>query len=275
VEQRFLLRLATSASLSVLAMLTTFASGVSDGGHCVGAGAIVGCPDVSGEVGGGGATLIGEGSSPGAPGGSGNPGGGSGSGAGSGGDDEPCVEVVVGLCYGEGSVPKAGDSEPATPAVTISDIAHFRPDPPTQRMQPDGWMVVGLPTNIYARSTTHVVSGSLLGAPAEVRFTPVSWHWSYGDGDTTTLPTPGATWQSLGLDEFDATPTSHIYRASGTYVIDLDVSYTVAYRFDGGPWIPLAGTVVLAAPPLTATAGDAVTVLVDRDCASDPRGPGC
>jgi hypothetical protein len=33
--------------------------------------------------------------------------------------------------------------------------------------------------------------------------------------------------------------------------------------------------IVLAANDLVATAGDAVTVLVDRDCTRTPRGPGC
>ncbi len=245
---------------------------------------------MSGEVGGGGATLIGEGSNPGSPGsgggssGGGNGNGSSGGGTGSGGSDgagqqptTPCQEVVEGYCQGDGQ-PKPGDaveSDPGTPAITLSDVAHFRPEPPQQRMQPDGWMVVGLPANIYARTSPHVVSGSLLGAPAEVRFTPYSWHWTYGDGRTARHSTPGSTWQSLGLAEFDATPTSHVYRASGTYVIDLDVSYSVAYRFAGGPWTPLAGTIVLPAPPLTATAGEAVTVLVDRNCTTAPRGPGC
>jgi len=77
-------------------------------------------------------------------------------------------------------------------------------------------MVVGLPTNFYARTGTHIVSGALLGSPADVRFTPVGYRWRYGDSSAARLTTPGATWQALGLREFDATPTSHTYRAAGT-----------------------------------------------------------
>jgi hypothetical protein len=142
-------------------------------------------------------------------------------------------------------------------------------------MQPDGWMVVGLPTNFYAQIDRHIVAGTLLGASADVRFTPVAYRWRYGDGSSARLATKGAAWAPLGLREFDATATSHVYRASGTYVIELDVEYTAEYRFAGGSWTSLSGIIVLPANDLLATAGDAVTVLVDRDCAQPPSGPGC
>jgi hypothetical protein len=268
------------------------------GGDCDLILAATGCPNISGEIGGGGATLSGNQSKPGTPGGGsgggpgssgdqskpGAPGGGSGGGPGSSGNSgsgtgpaRPCEEVFAGYCYGEGQ-PKPGEGgavSPGTPAVTLSDIAQFRPQPPTQRMQPDGWMIVGLDTNFYAPVERHVVSGTLLGAPADVRFTPVAYRWRYGDSTSARLTTKGATWQALGLREFDPTPTSHVYRASGTYVIELDVEYTAEYRFDGGTWIALRGIIVLPANRLVATAGDAVTVLVDRGCAQPPAGPGC
>lgn len=238
----------------------------------------LGCPDVGGSVQEDGATLEGELTVGGSPGGSaGGPGvtgnGGSGSSAL---PPMPCEEVFAGLCYGDGQgKPGEGDAAPGIPTVTIADIATFRPLEPRQWMQPDGWMVVGLPVNFVASTGQHVVSGTLLGAPAEVRFTPIGYRWRYGDGTSARLTAPGASWQALGLSEFDATPTSHVYRASGTYVIELDVEFAVEYRFAGGGWRPLAGTVVRPANDLVAVAGEAVTVLVDRDCATSPSGPGC
>lgn len=236
-----------------------------------------GCPEVGGEVGGDGATLTGDQRIPGSPGGSGAGPGGSGGSGGSVEPPRPCEEVFAGLCYGEGQDKpgEEGELAPGIPPLMLSDIAHFRPQPATQRMQPDGWMVVGLDTNFYALIDRHVVAGSLLGAPADVRFTPVAYRWTYGDGSSARLTTKGATWQAQGLSEFDPTATSHVYRASGTYFIDLDVEYTAEYRFGGGGWVPLSGTIVLPANRLVATAGDAVTVLVDRHCAQPPAGPGC
>lgn len=171
----------------------------------------------------------------------------------------------------------ADDSDASGPQIiTLADIATFTPQSPMQYMQPDRWMVVGLPTNFYTDIAPHVVSGQLLGQPADVRFTPFAYAWNYGDGTAVTHPTPGATWQSLGLNEFDPTPTSHIYEAEGTYTITLTVAYTAEYRYAGGPWTRIAGYLELPANELIAEAtSDAVTVLVDRDCTRAPRGPGC
>lgn len=168
------------------------------------------------------------------------------------------------------------DATDASPTVTIADIASFSPQAAVQFMQPDGWMVVGLPANFYARIDAHVVSGTLLGAPADVRFTPRAYRWDYGDGSAAVHGTPGDTWEALGLAEFDATTTSHVYTAEGEYTIALTVVYTAEYRWAGGPWTGIAGAVELPANPLQAVAAsDAVTVLVDRDCTSAPAGPGC
>ena len=171
----------------------------------------------------------------------------------------------------------ADDADASGPQViTLADIATFTPQSPVQYMQPDRWMVVGLPTNFYTDIAPHVVSGQLLGQPADVRFTPFAYAWNYGDGTAVTHPTPGATWQALGLNEFDPTPTSHIYEAEGTYTITLTVAYAAEYRYAGGPWTRIAGYLELPANELVAEAtGDAVTVLVDRDCTRAPRGPGC
>ena len=261
------------SAAAVLLFLSTGVPMAQSSGACNDFLAATGCPNVGGEVGDGGATLSGNQTTPGSPGG-----GGGGSGGGSGGSAEPprpCEEVFAGLCYGDGQDKPGDEVAPGIPPITLSDIAHFRPQPATQRMQPDGWMVVGLDTNFYALIERHIVSGSLLGAPADVRFTPVAYRWSYGDGSNARVTTRGTTWQAQGLSEFDPTPTSHVYRASGTYLIDLDVEYTAEYRFAGGGWVPLSGTIVLPANRLVATAGDAVTVLVDRHCAQPPAGPGC
>jgi hypothetical protein len=163
----------------------------------------------------------------------------------------------------------------ATPAVTLTDISTFRPTPGTDHMQPDGWTVAGLDTNFYAAASPQVVPGTLLGRPAEVRFTPVGFHWDYGDGTAADRSTPGGTWDQLHVAEFDPTPTSHVYAALGDYTIRLRIDYRAEYRFDGPAFVPIAGTITLPANDLRVTVGDAKTVLVNRDCAVDPGGPGC
>ena len=165
--------------------------------------------------------------------------------------------------------------EAPTAPITLADIASFRPTVGTAGMEPNGWMVTGLHTNFFSAATTHVVDGELLGAPAAVRFTPRSFAFDYGDGGSARTATGGGSWASLGLAEFDPTPTSHVYTTSGTFTIDISVAFGAEYTLDGQTWTPIAGTLSVPAARFTAVAGDATTVLVARDCRANPRGPGC
>lgn len=166
-------------------------------------------------------------------------------------------------------------AEPGIPPITIRDIASFVPTPGRQQMEPDGWAVAGLDTNFYAITGSHVVNGTLLGRPADVRFTPTSYRWNYGDGTTATKTTKGDTWAALGIAEFEPTPTSHVYEQVGDYRITLSIVFVAEYRFDGGAWRPVIGSLTLPANDLYIRAGTAKTVLVEQDCLANPGGPGC
>jgi hypothetical protein len=173
-------------------------------------------------------------------------------------------------CY---EVAEPGD--PGIPTITVRDIASFVPTPGRQQMEPDGWTVAGLDTNFYAITGAHVVNGRLLGRPADVRFTPTSYRWNYGDGSSATKSTKGGTWEALGIDEFERTPTSHVYDELGDYTITLSIVFAAEYRFNGGPWRPVVGTLTLPANDLQIRVGTAKTVLVEHDCLANPSGPGC
>jgi len=163
----------------------------------------------------------------------------------------------------------------STLVVTLSDIAAFRPSADANLMEPNGWAVTGLPTNFYSTGGRQIQSGTLLGTAADVRFTPVAWTWTYGDGTSTRSSTSGASWAALGIPEFDETPTSHVYAARGTYTITLAINYRAEYRLGTGPWTPIAGTLRVPSNPLTIAVGSMTTVLVDKDCRQNPSGPGC
>lgn len=162
-----------------------------------------------------------------------------------------------------------------TPAITITDIATFIPTPGRQQMEPDGWTIAGLDTNFYAITEPHVVNGTLLARPADVRFTPIAYLWAYGDGTSATRSTRGGTWASQGIAEFEPTPTSHVYEQLGDYTITLSIAFAAEYRFAGSPWRPVVGTITLPANDLHIRAGTAKTVLVEQDCLANPAGPGC
>ena len=159
--------------------------------------------------------------------------------------------------------------------ITLDDIATFRPVIGGSGMEPNGWIVTGLDTNFFSSASTHVVTGVLLDAPAAVRFTPRSWLFDYGDGSSARTATGGASWAVLGVREFDPTATSHIYASPGTFTIDIAVQFGAEYSLDGQGWTAISGTLSVPAARFTATAGDAKTVLVARDCLANPSGPGC
>ncbi|MCU1558748.1 MAG: uncharacterized protein JWN09_2743 [Microbacteriaceae bacterium] len=163
----------------------------------------------------------------------------------------------------------------AVSAVTLRDLVNFKPVVGIDNMEPNGWMVVGLHTNFYATVNVQAQDGQLLARPASVQFTPVRYHWAYGDRTSASLAVMGNSWAAQGIKEFDATPTSHIYTAAGTYNIDLVMEFSAQYRFADGPWTAIVGTIPVQANRLVATAGDAKTVLVERDCSKRPSGPGC
>ncbi|WP_022898977.1 PKD domain-containing protein [Humibacter albus] len=161
------------------------------------------------------------------------------------------------------------------PDLSLSDLASFYPSKPSVSAEPNGWAVIGLDTNFFSDAKTHTASGTLLGQSASVRFSPVGFHWEYGDGGKATTTSAGSSWQALGVPEFSRTATSHVYSTEGSYSVSLTVSYSAQYRVASGPWLDVPGTLTLSAPTFTVLASDAKTVLVQRDCLLDPGGPGC
>ena len=159
--------------------------------------------------------------------------------------------------------------------MTVADLVNFRPVVPVAGMEPAGWMVIGLDTNFWVSVVPDVQTGDLLGAPASVRFSPVAFHWDYGDGTTRTTTVAGASWDRLGVAEFDPTATSHVYADTGQYTVSVTVDVAAEYTYQGSEWVGIEGTIPVASVPLTGRAVHVDTVLVDQDCTADPTGPGC
>lgn len=166
------------------------------------------------------------------------------------------------------------ETEIEIPEFTVNDLAVFAPPPPALEAEPAGVGIVGMPVNFVVAATTHTASGELLGFPLQVRFTPISYDFSYGDGTASTTTTGGATWPSLGLAQFTATATSHAYGARGTYTTSVDVNYAAALDLGGG-WFEIPGTLTLSTAGSTVEIFEVHTALVERTCLEDPAGPGC
>lgn len=261
--------LRVGATLTVAATLTLIAvdDAQAERASCSASDVLTGgCVDAS--VGDDDVTLTGTATSPGSGGSSGS--------KGSGHAAPPpftCQIFVANRCLVR--VARPGPAAPPAQPVTLRDIASFRPAPGVQFMQPNGWVVPGLDANFYSVVDQQLVNGTLLGQPATVRFTPVSWHWNYGDGSAAVRSTKGATWAAQGLRDFDRTATSHVYETEGEYVIRLSIDFRAEYRFGATGFIPIAGRINLPANDLRVTVTGAKTVLVEHDCVANPGGPGC
>lgn len=163
---------------------------------------------------------------------------------------------------------------PATPVITITDLARFAPAPTVATAEPGNVGIVDLPANFTASAQTQVQTGELFGLPLTVRFTPRTYLYDYGDGTTATLTTPGRTWESLGQPQFTPTPTTHVYRERGDYIATVTIGYSVEIDLGAG-WVPLAGQMTIPGTPQAIRILEAHTALVAHTCDEDPDGIGC
>lgn len=175
---------------------------------------------------------------------------------------------------GDAAQPDEGAESPGMPPVTITDLASFSPAKGTVLGEPDNLGVAGLPTNFVTEAATHVRSGQLFGFPIDVRFTPVSYTFHYGDGQSRTHSSPGSSWDSLGQAQFTPTDTSHTYAERGTYDASVDIAYTAEIDLGVG-WFPIEGRLDIAGSAQQIRIFEAHTALVARTCAEQPSAPGC
>lgn len=175
---------------------------------------------------------------------------------------------------GEAPEPEEGEESPGLPPITITDLASFSPAKGSVLAEPDNLGVAGLPTNFVTEAQAHVRSGELFGFPIDVRFTPVSYTFHYGDGQTDTTSSPGSSWQSLGQAQFTPTDTSHTYTERGTYDARVDIAYTAEIDLGVG-WFPIDGQLDIPGPTQQIRIFEAHTALVARTCVEQPSAPGC
>ncbi|WP_404312177.1 hypothetical protein LG314_12910 [Agrococcus terreus] len=166
-------------------------------------------------------------------------------------------------------------AEPAAPVapITIEDLAAFRPTVGELVVEPDGWGVVGTPTNFYATAESHTMQGELLGSQVTVRWTPTTYAFDYGDGTTQTTEGSGAAWRGTG-EQWTETSTSHAYTSRDDVTASLTVTFTAEVDAGGG-WFRVPGSLPVEAPAVPVKVFEVDTVLTAGDCAAAPTAPGC
>lgn len=168
----------------------------------------------------------------------------------------------------------AEPADPGFPVVTLADLVSFRPVTPELTGEPAGFGVVGMPANFVTAASEQQLTGTLLGYPVTVRFTPTAFVFSYGDGTTQRAASGGASWEASGAAQFTPTDTSHVYAERGSYVTGVTIEYAAAVDFGAG-WQPVDGVVTARSAGYPVEVVEARTALVDRTCLENPTGPGC
>ncbi|WP_157521099.1 hypothetical protein [Microbacterium sp. Leaf159] len=168
------------------------------------------------------------------------------------------------------SIPPA----PGTPTIRISDLVRFAPASVLAASEPGNVGIAGMPTNFIGAATSQIQNGELFGLPLRVRFTPAGYDYTYGDGSTSTVTSPGQTWAALGQAQFTPTATSHVYRGPGVYPARVDIRYTAQVDLGGG-WIDVPGQLTTPGAVQEIRILEARTALVAHTCDENPAGVGC
>ena len=162
---------------------------------------------------------------------------------------------------------------PSARPITMADLAQFRPLVGKLVVEPDGWGVVGTPTNFYATAESHTMSGELFDVPIQVRWTPSSYIFDYGDGTVEETEASGAAWE--GPEEsWTETATSHTYGSTDDATASVTVVFTAEVDAGGG-WFAVPGSLPVEAPAVDVKVFEVDTVLTNGDCLANPAAPGC
>jgi PKD domain len=111
---------------------------------------------------------------------------------------------------------------------TARDEASFTPDQLQAKAFPPA-VAVSEPVYLSAPASVHYRVGTILGQPAQVRFTPIDSTWSFSDGSS-----------AKGLNPHRS------FATAGTYSASVEVRYLVSYRLAGSTtWITEAVEITL------------------------------
>ncbi|GGH65761.1 hypothetical protein [Rothia aerolata] len=129
-------------------------------------------------------------------------------------------------------------------------------------------------TNIYAQATTGTFTETIAGQTVEIKATPISYTFTYGDGTTLgPVTNPG---HSVGTTWDVKTPTSHQYTQTGTYHYTVTTDYRGEYRVAGERgWRVIPGSASVTSPTQSLQVWRVESGRVAEDCRADGQAWGC
>ena len=124
------------------------------------------------------------------------------------------------------------------------------------RVQPAGTTLVNFETAFYTEARAYDLPPiTILGSRVQVRATPVSYDWSFGDGAQVSNAGPGAR---------GTTQVSHRYLGTGPVGPNVVIPWAGSYTVNGGVTQLVVGTAQTSGPPTALQVAQARSELVSR-----------
>ncbi|WP_077490381.1 PKD domain-containing protein [Sinomonas mesophila] len=139
--------------------------------------------------------------------------------------------------------------------------------------QPGRHTLKGAETNIYAEPADQSFTIDILGRRVDVRVKPSEYRWDYGDGTSLITAAPGGPIPESRWGE--KTVTSHVYRQTGDFAVNLTTVFTGEFSVDGGPYQPIVGNAPIPSAPRTLSVWRSEVKLYADDCNVNPQGGSC
>lgn len=171
------------------------------------------------------------------------------------------------------AAPETEAEEAPVPVVTLQDLQTMVAPESEIVTDQGGFGLKNGNTNFYASTAeAQTQSAEMLDRNVRMRVTPYQWVWDYGDGSQpVTAEVPGRAQDSFN----EETPSSHVYAETGMYDVNLTTYFHGEYAVDGGPWIPVDGSLQVQADPVTADIYRSSTRNVEEACAAGSSSWGC
>ncbi|WP_062529054.1 hypothetical protein [Demequina rhizosphaerae] len=142
-------------------------------------------------------------------------------------------------------------------ALIEREWTELRPYPSEVSLQPaTGVVYATVPTIAMADDGLRHHSAVLLGADVDIRATPSTFTWAWGDGEQTTTSDPGAPYP-------DATVTHAYGRALDSATVTLTTTWAGEYRVADGTWSAFDTTIATTSPGITLAVLHPRAVLVE------------
>ncbi len=125
-------------------------------------------------------------------------------------------------------------------------IRQFRsiswPDSNLVVQPPKGQTLVNFETNFYTPDKQSIDQTVIVAnRRVEIRATPTTYTFDFGDGEVTTTASPGRPHPNLDV--------THVYEQLGKVSVRLDTTYGGEYRIGNGDWVAIPETLTVAGEP--------------------------